>query len=1004
MPEIVLTSCVGGTPSHRDMPSGLSVRDVCRALVPSGANDFSTPTIALLNGEPVLRRDDGWETTILSESCILIFVTDLPQGGGGSSSGRLALQAVVTAVAIAATWYLGGSGGALASAGWSTGAANFTAGMVSAGIMMLGSLAISAIYRQSQGQTDASSADSSSPTYSINATGNMARLNQPEPEQFGRIKSCPDYVFQTWTQYQDGDQYGHFVFGVGRGEMEISALYFDDTIFWKNGQPVYNSGYVSESGVNYSHSVASILPVAVGSAVTPIGPIDTVEAFDRTRTIYVNLTFPSGLCTWTGSRQIVGGDRENSGTEQTVWTPADLSVTLRCEVRQIDNDDNVVGDWVTVGEQTVTTPSQTDLSDYGMTARSDAFSSRLKFRASKYLRWQVRVTNLTAQYPDATFSYTVTVGNENNYETQTITETKAVNQEVRLEKVTGRGMTVIVEILPPNEAVTIFPTNVCSNTEVSGQELYASNDPDLDGANYIIGPFAANAPGTTTSRVSVDVAFTQGLGQYDSKGVFRSYSVTYTAEYQYIDDEGNVTDSTWHTLGTWTKKNATTSVLRYTHTASIPAGRVQVRMRRTTSTDTSTKKTTLDSLSWTGLKSFLPGKLTCNQTTIAVKIKATNALSSSASRQFHCLATRKLPLYNRTTRTWSDPVATRSWAAAVSSVLKASYGGQLTDDQIDLDTLWSIDATLQARGWYFDAVLDGSYNVWALIQEMCQCQLVLPRFEGTVLSFVHDVTGRPVRFALNPRNIIRGSFKPKWNIWTSDTTDDVTINYLDEEAGYAKRDVTASLTDSDSIQPTSLDWIGITNRDHAFRCAVGYAARNRHRRVTVELQTEGIGHLINVGDVVTVAHPRLSGTAAGKVEDFSPSGLSLTLKQDFEFTPVSGTTYYLSMSAPDGSAWGPVKLDSVTAISAVFNAADYASLIMSGQTNPFNWISDGRTSMPTTFTIHKSKLFSRRMLVQSITVDSMYKYSLVLCNDATEIDNYDSLTTPVWQGRRNINA
>ncbi len=986
MPEVVLTSCIDRKSIRKiTVPSGSSVRGCACQLLPAGVREFQTATIAMLDGKPVVRKDGGWEATVLAESATLVFVTDLPRGGGGGGSGSVVtIVAMVAALAVAtfmpamlvsmapavfateASLFGAIQGGALVANGLAT----FISGLVASGIMLAGSLLASSMAK-AQGQTLASNAQEASPTYNINSQGNQARLYQCEPETFGRMRVCPDYVAQNYTDYQANDQYGYYWFGLGRGEYNVEKLYFGDTVFWKNGSPIFNSGYVDESGRAYKLNCKNkTLPPKSGNTLTTVGTYQPTSQFDMSRTFDITFTFPDGLYTWEYySYEGYNADSDTYYTEYS-WRKIDATVEIKCEARRLDVEGNVLSDWSEVGIKTIT-----DTLAAGATVK-------WRIKRSPAGRWQFRFTNLSSALQPVEET-----GLNMYFQPVVVSTSPDPAYACQLSTIECRGLTVIVEIVSPNTTPKLFPTNVVNNSEVAGQELFADNDPDLDGTK-IIGPFAACPPGTVANRISVDVCFNQGLVLINSKGNYCKTSVTYKAEYQYINDDGSIADQTWYELGTWTKKNATVTPQRYTHTVDlVRQGRVHVRMYRTSNTHDPNdhQSQCMDAVTWTGMKAFLPGGLKCPQTTIAVMIKATNTLTSSASRQFYAQICRKLPLYNRSTHAWSSPVATRSWGAAFCAIAKASYGGRLKDRQLDLDKIWAIDARLQAKHWCFDATIDGAYNVWTLIAEVCRCELCLPRMEGTILSVIEDTTGRPVQFALTPRNIVRGTFKPSWALWTSDSIANVTMNYLDENAGYAQRDVTAEIVESDSFEPTTLDWIGITNRDHAFKVALGYAARNRHRRETVELQVEGLGRLINIGDVCTVSHPRFTGTASGVVSAWNPSSRTLTLEQDHSR---GDTGAYISLAKPDGMVWGPCLCTSVSESEVVLDAADYASC---GSIDSF--------AEDAQYTLHSSSTFSRRMLVQSVNVDSLYRYTLTLCNDAEEIDDYDSWATPVWGGR-----
>lgn len=166
--------------------------------------------------------------------------------------------------------------------------------------------------------------------------------------------------------------------------------------------------------------------------------------------------------------------------------------------------------------------------------------------------------------------------------------------------------------------------------------------------------------------------------------------------------------------------------------------------------------------------------------------------------------------------------------------------------------------------------------------------LCVPEAGRFGLVLCGGLRGPSVRYMLTPRNIRRGSFKLTWNTWSSSTPDDVVMNYLDAAYGFQQRDVKAVLPESESREETSLEMLGITGREHAFRVAVGYAARNRWRRIGVECQVEGLGRLMNRGDVVTVSHPRLRNTASGKVDAWDEAGLALTLRPGYGGYPGKG--------------------------------------------------------------------------------------------------------------------
>lgn len=788
----------GSVKESFEMADGMTLEQAARTICPDSGGKFPAPVIAIVGSKPAVRELGDWDYPLGDGALVQFRQLAMGGGGGGGSNPlQMVLQIAIIALAVATSVFLGPGAFGIAGLGLNS----FVASLAGAGVMILGTMLMGQLSPQNlpQGQLSANAAAAASPTYSINASGNQARLYQPEPEGFGRMKIVPDFAADTWTQYVGNDQIGYFVYGIGRGRYEVESLQFGESVFWRDGALVEDSPY---------------------------------------------------------------------------------------EIQDI-------------------------------------------------------------------------------------------------------------QFVEPGQAVTIFPDNVITSDEVSGQELFAPNDAEFDGS---IGPYTTNPPGTKTNKLLFDFVLQNGVGHYDDQGNLNNYTVSWKIRYQSIDDIGNPA-SEWATLDEITVTNGTLTPQRMTYAYDVADGRYQCDIIRTSNTTGDGR--TLDTLIWGAMRAMLPGTYAYPISCIAFSVRANNALTQNASTRFSVIATRKLPLYDRATKTWSDETPTRSWAAAVAHVCKCEWGGRVSDANIDLDALWAIDEKLQARGWQYDSYIDGAYLVWPLLVEMCQSQCVIPRFVGPVLSFVMDAADRPPVFALTPRNIVRNSFSVTYATWSDETPDDVTVEYLDADYGYQQRDVTATLPESESREPSGLNILGITSREHAHKVAVAYAAHNRWQRVIVECQVEALGRIINRGDVCTVAHPRFRNTAAGAVASWDESGLKIGLKRDMGRTGADTDEgdRYIALTRQDGSIWGPCKLAELEDSTAVLDSADYATLLLQGQGNPFEWLTSGVDRLPTTWTLYTSRVYQRLMVVDSVTTQDFSHYSLKLLNYDDRIYQYGDMETPPWQGR-----
>ena len=69
-----------------------------------------------------------------------------------------------------------------------------------------------------------------SPTYSLQAQGNTARLGSPIPVIYGRQRVFPDYGAIPYRKYFNGDQYSFQFFVIGQGEYDITDVKIGDTL------------------------------------------------------------------------------------------------------------------------------------------------------------------------------------------------------------------------------------------------------------------------------------------------------------------------------------------------------------------------------------------------------------------------------------------------------------------------------------------------------------------------------------------------------------------------------------------------------------------------------------------------------------------------------------------------------------------------------------------------------------------------------------------------------
>lgn len=184
-----------------------------RSLAPRGPQ----PVIAFLNGRPVLRAE--WRRRVRPGDQVMFVV--LPQGGAGGG-GSNPLRTILSLALLAfAPW----------AAGFIPGAVNALGGLtlfgkaITLGITLVGQALINAALPVPRPGV----LPQASPTYTIGAQGNQARIEQAIPVHYGRLLAWPDFAAQPYTEFAGNEQYLYQLLCLGAGEFDIEAIRIEDT-------------------------------------------------------------------------------------------------------------------------------------------------------------------------------------------------------------------------------------------------------------------------------------------------------------------------------------------------------------------------------------------------------------------------------------------------------------------------------------------------------------------------------------------------------------------------------------------------------------------------------------------------------------------------------------------------------------------------------------------------------------------------------------------------------
>ena len=304
-----------------------------RALAPR----TQQPVICAVNGEWISRA--AWNRRV-RDGEVVTFVL-LPQGGGGSNPLRVILM---IAVMIAAPQF----GSAILGINGAAALGSLGVNMFNAAIGLAGAALVNALVpppRPTTGQ-QASSLASPSPTYSLSAQGNQARLGQPIPAVYGRHMIYPDFAAMPYTEYAGNDQYLYQLFCIGQGEYDIESARIEDT-------PTSSFEEIDTEVIGPGGTV-TLFPVNVvtsgevagqeAETSTALGPFVANASGTDANYIAIDIVCPRGLYY----------ANDDGGLDA-------VSIAWKVEAQEIDDAGTAVGSWFTLGTKTITAATSTPI-------------------------------------------------------------------------------------------------------------------------------------------------------------------------------------------------------------------------------------------------------------------------------------------------------------------------------------------------------------------------------------------------------------------------------------------------------------------------------------------------------------------------------------------------------------------------------------------------------------------------------------------------------------------
>lgn len=234
----------------------------------------------VVNGKAVLQKD--WNTVVGDDDCLAIWT--LPQGGGGGSNIGMIL---VTVVMVAAAVFTGGA---------TLGVAAMWGAAAGAAVGLLSMMVPAPETPPSQVGREAAS-----PTYSISAQGNSARLMEAVPVQYGRMRVYPDLAAQPYTENNSNQVFVYQLFCLGQGDFDIEKINIEESDITSYGEVQYEVIRPGQKVTLFPDNVVTseavqglemLGPNQEGYAV--LGPYVTAPPGTKTNFIAIDIQLPAG--------------------------------------------------------------------------------------------------------------------------------------------------------------------------------------------------------------------------------------------------------------------------------------------------------------------------------------------------------------------------------------------------------------------------------------------------------------------------------------------------------------------------------------------------------------------------------------------------------------------------------------------------------------------------------------------------------------------------------------
>ncbi|NLH05739.1 host specificity factor TipJ family phage tail protein [Acinetobacter baumannii] len=732
---------------------------------------------------------------------------------------------------------------------------------------------------------------------------NQARLNARIPDIFGKVRSYPDLIAQTYTIYKDGIEIEECLMCIGRGYFQILDMRDGDT-------DVANIAGTSVSVYDPFTSIVGTPIYQVGEAFTELPKFVRTSASINGQTIELpNKAVLESSNVWFQSPNLIKGTgldftqyfaaNDRVALSGAVYGVQDVNLSGSIMVNEnkmviiesstnIDNPNlfkglQLTGALVDV-ETTTGTPPVTETNTRDLSGQF-IVSGVTKTVITGGFHYEITLSNpekVNANWQYVNKSYTITAGALLNRNANSIT----LDDTYTINSVTADTIALVNPSAINNEWDKLL---TLPNQSTQGQEVLVRFDAV---SNKYVGWFNFDMPEAT--QAVFNFFFPNGLFYQDSKGGVWEEGITVVIELQAIDSNGDPVGSIT-TINQEIRANNKSQFGRTIYIDIPTAGSFRFRLSRTTATQAGKTQDTCKIKSVYGMAESTISDYG-NVTIVRSRTVATDGALSIKERKLNCLVNRKLPVDG------TGPLqVTRSAGQALINQGMDEYIGRRSNAEIDID---EINAEIAKINNYFGSDLMSEFNytidddnlsfeeIAGMVASAAFCE---PYRFGSLTRLKFEQPQENAVLLFNHRNKVPLTEKRSYTFGVQKDYDGVELEYTsDVDDARVKYTIPEDITPKNPLKITTT---GIRNEAQAKTRAWREWNKLQYKYVSCEMEVLDESELLIRNDRILVANNTVVDTQDGEIE--SVDGLIVKTSQPCTFE--AGYDYYIYLQMSDAT-------------------------------------------------------------------------------------------------------